>query len=89
MERDNRAHSWPGDTLRAHGLQFEKPLTPAYRHAVEKRILASFPVVGNGLFFCFSLCARQFGRQTVACCERSGNVRRPAVMHGIWPPNMT
>lgn len=50
MERGNHAHSWLGDTLRAHTLQFERPLTPTYGHAVGSRILVSFLVVGIGLF---------------------------------------
>ena len=55
MERDNRAYSWLGDTLRAHALQFEKPLAPTYGQAVGNRILVSFLVVGIGAFFVLRL----------------------------------
>ena len=51
MERDNHAHSWLGDTLRAHALQFKSPLAPTHGQAVGNRILVSFLVVGIGAFF--------------------------------------
>ena len=76
MERDNRAHSWLGDTLRAHALQFKAPLAPTHGQAVGNRILVSFLVVGIGLIFGIVY-------------ARSGNLWIPAVMHGIWPPNMS
>jgi membrane protease YdiL (CAAX protease family) len=39
------------DSVRAHALQFENPLDPAYPESVGKRALIAFVAVGIGLFY--------------------------------------
>ena len=55
MGRDTRLQSLLADSLRAHALRFETPLTPAYGDAAGIRVLVAFLVVGVGLFFALRL----------------------------------
>ena len=50
MERDDRPHSLLADSVSAHLLRFEMPLTPTYGNAVGIRVLVAFVAVGIGLF---------------------------------------
>ncbi|MDR7136242.1 membrane protease YdiL (CAAX protease family) [Lysobacter niastensis] len=51
MERDDRPQSLLAESVRAHLLRFERPLTPTYGNAAGLRVLVAFLVVGVGLFF--------------------------------------
>jgi membrane protease YdiL (CAAX protease family) len=51
MERDDHPQSVLADSLRAHLLRFETPLTPTYGNAAGVRMLVAFLVVGVGMFF--------------------------------------
>jgi membrane protease YdiL (CAAX protease family) len=49
--RDGARTSFLVDSLRAHALQFERPLAPSYDAAAGKRVLIAFVVVAFGVFY--------------------------------------
>ena len=49
--QDERPASFLADSLRAHALQFERPLAPAYDAAAGRRVLVAFVIVGVGVFY--------------------------------------
>ena len=55
MERDDRPQPLLADSVRAHLLGFEAPLSPTYGNAVGIRMLVAFLVVGVGMFFALRL----------------------------------
>lgn len=51
MENTERSGSFLVESLRAHAMMFEKPLSPGYEDSVGRRVLVAFLVVAGGVFF--------------------------------------
>jgi membrane protease YdiL (CAAX protease family) len=59
--QDEGLGSFLANSLRAHALQFERPLAPSHDAAVGRRILIAFVVVAFGVFYGLRLALARFG----------------------------